>query len=519
MALVQSYGNVAGIIKNVLMSNGATQQDPNGRFYIDGQMVHVDLARAIAEAIYLFEVYQNGLNCTARYTDDTKLGGAVRVPLEMPFAPSSRTLSFGGRKGTEGNDGLFNKNAPILPTTDEFLIYTNQLNDQDIIFPDIAKEFIPLDLMVNKIKGYGKSVAQDRTASTTAEVLLYNIFRALNGADNIIDNFDGTQDFAYGELIAKLNALLTDGDPITGALTFPTEGRCVIGRASFVYGIFAKAGKSGVILNGSDLSQRMLKEYDLNASLSERRYVGESYKGEFGGLHFVVMPDQLWTWAERYMGLAKGALDQVQAICLSADSLALGRAVDLGVKLQDSTYPYPRGIMARPINLWGHEMFRKAFIIAKGTFTTDNLKALGFDENNRRYPVAPKSFAENGAADANKKITVPVYGTDGTIVGYQEVAQGQEPSGDNWRSGVEKVADVVASVKGGSYASAQSVTLTSATSDATIYYTTDGSTPTSKSTKYTAAISVATSETVKAIAVKNGMIPSDVMSETYVIGG
>ena len=71
MALVQSYGNVEGIIKNVLMSNGATQQDPNGRFYIDGQMINVDLARAIAEAIYLFEVYQNGLNCTAKYTDDT----------------------------------------------------------------------------------------------------------------------------------------------------------------------------------------------------------------------------------------------------------------------------------------------------------------------------------------------------------------------------------------------------------------------------------------------------------------
>ena len=72
-------------------------------------------------------------------------------------------------------------------------------------------------------------------------------------------------------------------------------------------------------------------------------------------------------------------------------------------------------------------------------------------------------------------------------------------------------------MKGGTYKGAQSVTLTSATSDATIYYTTDGSTPTSKSTKYTAAISVAASETIKAIAVKNGLIPSDVMSETYTI--
>jgi len=144
---VTSYGKVEGIIKNVLMSNGGTETDRYGRFYLDGQMIGVELSRAIAEAIYLNEVYQNGLNCTVKYTDDTAAGGAVRVPLEMPFHPSSRTLTYGGRKGTPGNDGIFNKNAPILPSTDEFIIYNNQINDQDIVFPDIAKAYIPLDLM------------------------------------------------------------------------------------------------------------------------------------------------------------------------------------------------------------------------------------------------------------------------------------------------------------------------------------------------------------------------------------
>ena len=33
---VATYGNIEGLIKNVLMGSGATQQDPNGRFYVDG---------------------------------------------------------------------------------------------------------------------------------------------------------------------------------------------------------------------------------------------------------------------------------------------------------------------------------------------------------------------------------------------------------------------------------------------------------------------------------------------------
>lgn len=64
----------------------------------------------------------------------------------------------------------------------------------------------------------------------------------------------------------------------------------------------------------------------------------------------------------------------------------------------------------------------------------------------------------------------------------------------------------VVSVKAGEYASAQKVALTTATKDAEIYYTTDGSTPTAKSTKYTKEITVSQTSTLKAVAVKNGVV-------------
>jgi len=60
-----------------------------------------------------------------------------------------------------------------------------------------------------------------------------------------------------------------------------------------------------------------------------------------------------------------------------------------------------------------------------------------------------------------------------------------------------------------------SVTLACSTDGATIYYTTDGSTPTAESTAYSTAISVTATTTIKAIGIKQGMTNSDVASKTY----
>jgi N-acetylneuraminic acid mutarotase len=69
----------------------------------------------------------------------------------------------------------------------------------------------------------------------------------------------------------------------------------------------------------------------------------------------------------------------------------------------------------------------------------------------------------------------------------------------------------------GAYTSAQSVTIKDATAGATIYYTTNGDTPTIYSTVYSTAIAVSSTETLQAIATASGYSTSDVATATYTI--
>ncbi len=74
------------------------------------------------------------------------------------------------------------------------------------------------------------------------------------------------------------------------------------------------------------------------------------------------------------------------------------------------------------------------------------------------------------------------------------------------------------SVAPGNYLSPQSVTITDVTPGATVYYTTDGSTPTTSSTVYSGTIAVNSTETISAFAVAPGYFNSTISSAPYTIG-
>jgi uncharacterized membrane protein len=131
----------------------------------------------------------------------------------------------------------------------------------------------------------------------------------------------------------------------------------------------------------------------------------------------------------------------------------------------------------------------------------------------------PATIAASGAGTSTMNIAVgsstPVGSYPLTITlrggGIQQTAT------VNLIVGHATVATPVFSPIGGRYLSAQSVTITDATPGAAIHYTTNGATPTTASPLYTAPIAVASTETLKAMAVASGYSNSSVATATFTI--
>jgi hypothetical protein len=75
------------------------------------------------------------------------------------------------------------------------------------------------------------------------------------------------------------------------------------------------------------------------------------------------------------------------------------------------------------------------------------------------------------------------------------------------------------SLAAGTYTGAQAVTIGDTTSGAKIYFTTDGTTPTTGSSVYSAAVQVLSTETIQALAVAGGYTNSAVATAAYTISG
>lgn len=98
------------------------------------------------------------------------------------------------------------------------------------------------------------------------------------------------------------------------------------------------------------------------------------------------------------------------------------------------------------------------------------------------------------------------------------------PGTKNDKDGIARVAPIKVSPTRGLYQSAQKITLSTTTPGATIYYTTDGSSPltnsgnpSSTSTAYTGSIGISITTVIRSAATANGLSPSDREVHTYLL--
>ena len=146
--------------------------------------------------------------------------------------------------------------------------------------------------------------------------------------------------------------------------------------------------------------------------------------------------------------------------------------------------------------------------LPQGTVTQRQYAPAGLDNMNE----APSRTATNHAV-ATVALETYTLSSPGSITlpPYSVTAL------DYTVSGVATAAAPTFSPAAGTYTSTQSVTISDATTGATIYYTTNGTTPTTSSSVYSAPITVSATETLKAIAVESGYTNSQAASASYTI--
>lgn len=156
------------------------------------------------------------------------------------------------------------------------------------------------------------------------------------------------------------------------------------------------------------------------------------------------------------------------------------------------------------------------FSVAAGAVARNTVVTITSAANTHIMYTTDGSDADNGTDAGTNSVNVTI--TDGMTI--KAIAYDPEVNISTEASATYTIAQVEAptfSVPSGTVVSGSTVALATTTTGATIYYTTDGTTPDENSTAYTAPIVINADVTIKAIAIKENFVNSSVVTADYEI--
>lgn len=419
------------------------------------------LSATVKENIFQGVVVKPDEGVTEKYSEDTD-ASEIQVIRVKPNQNDAREL------GSDTNGGWFNSQSASQPTTEAYGIQIIQTIDRNIDIPANAQGMINVDLAAKEAENLAGLVNRNINAGSIAAMLAKN-FNNVAGYDKknsnasaasitaVDSNWITHDSQSYVNDIFDALAKLDDGNASQGIDAYPDENRAIYVRASIkaqllknMTGLYGGTAVVSIANNGSLVPSETTK------------VATTGYIGKLGNVPVYLVAGVTWNLAEKYLGLPKGALDQVA--CVVVSSIGTGRALAFNSAIKQIASPDGQGVRIQPKYRFGVECWDALSVV----------------------PVFSSSF------------TNPVAGTSSTLFlrGVGSRAAVATPTESSFTSNTIKVATT--------------------TDDAAIYYTLDGTIPSvGNGTLYTSAgVTISANKTFKAVAFKNGTY-SEVYSKAY----
>lgn len=362
--------------------------------------------------------------------------------------------------GAGKNGGWFNSEEASFSTTEAYPIKIIDQIDRNIDIPTSQQDMMNVDLAEGELSNLAGKVNRAVNAMTIAAQLATNFNGVATG--KFVKNWvelDTTPD--YKDAIIEAGSKLDEGNPDEGIDAYPDEMRAVIVRPEAKKELLKKGQ---IIIGGSDAAQNILRKGGLDED-TRPEVASSAYIGEINNMPVYVASPAVFNLAAKYLGKRADELAGVKGLVVSAVGTGRALAFNSAIKIIDA--PGGQGRRLQPKYRMGTECW-------------DGLSVVPIVANGFTNPASSTSLL-TVMAPGSRVLTAVVTAT---------------PTTSNFDTSV-------------------SVTLACATAGAKIYYTTDGTTPTTSSTLYSSAISLTATKTIKAFAVVDNGVPSDVQTFVY----
>ena len=362
--------------------------------------------------------------------------------------------------GADINGNWFNSEDASFSTTAAYPIRIIDEIDRNIDIPTVQQDMMSISLAEAELSNLAGKVNRAINAMTIATQLCTNFNGIATGEieKNWVE-LDATPN--YLSAIIDAGTKLDEGNPAEGIDAYPDDMRAIIVRPEAKKELLEKGQ---VIIGGSDSAQKILRKGGLDDDTTPE-VASTGYIGEINNMPVYVASPNIFNLAAKYLGVRADAINGVKAMVVSAIGTGRALAFNAAIKIIDA--PGGQGRRLQPKYRMGAKCW-------------DGLSVVPIVANGFINPASSTSLL-TVKAPGSRVLTAVVTATPGT---------------SNFDTSV-------------------SVTLACATPNAKIYYTTDGTTPTTSSTLYSAAISLTATKTVKAFAVVDGGVPSDVQTFVY----